>query len=240
MVDARRRITQLLSQGTEARSAFRSLDEESLYKRLIAKGARYDAAIEKMMSFSRRKPSLLTQTMLNEVEKIWSIQGAQTEICSGFGVTLTLNDFMTLLDQNWVNDEIINFYGQLLLQNAQNEGRKLHIFSSFFYTKLSSQGYKSVSRWTRKFDLFELDKVIFPVHLGNHWCVGALDMKIRRLEYYDSLHGSSMEFFPQLRKYLQAEYLEKHGKSINLDDWNDFYPKVCIIPQVFKLALLDI
>ena len=38
-------------------------------------------------------------------------------------------------------------------------------------------------------NLFEKDKVIIPVHLGNHWCMAIINFKDKRLEYYDSLGG---------------------------------------------------
>jgi sentrin-specific protease 1 len=58
----------------------------------------------------------------------------------------------------WLNDEVINFYGALLLQRANtnlaNDGTpkvKLHVFSSYFYTKVASpQGHSAVKRWTKK------------------------------------------------------------------------------------------
>lgn len=49
----------------------------------------------------------------------------------------------------------------------QIEGIQCHCFNSFFYKKLSESGYSSVSRWTKKVDLFSKDVVIVPVNLHN-------------------------------------------------------------------------
>jgi sentrin-specific protease 1 len=84
---------------------------------------------------------------------------------------------------------------------------KIHIFSTFFYTTLKDKGYIGVRRWTRKvmtrflftqFDIFSKDLVVFPVHLGVHWVCGVINFKLKRLEYYDSLHGKNKEFFQVL------------------------------------------
>lgn len=68
---------------------------------------------------------------------------------------------------------------------------KIHIFNTFFYENLNNKGYSSVRRWTKKFDIFALDVVIIPVHLGMHWVCSAINFKQKRVEYYDSLHGSN-------------------------------------------------
>ena len=47
------------------------------------------------------------------------------------------------------------------------EGIQCHCFNSFFYKKLSENGYASVSRWTKKVDLFSKSIVIVPVNLHN-------------------------------------------------------------------------
>ena len=36
-------------------------------------------------------------------------------------------------------------------------------------------------------DIFEMDKVIFPVHLGNHWCTAVINLRDKKFEYYDSM-----------------------------------------------------
>lgn len=69
--------------------------------------------------------------------------------------------------------QVINFYIALLQEqdtHREDPGhRKSHFFNSFFYAKLSEGGYNyvNVRRWTRKFDIFNLDKVFVPVNLAN-------------------------------------------------------------------------
>ena len=76
----------------------------------------------------------------------------------------------------WLNDEVINFILELLkARSGSGEGLpNAHFFSTHFYTKLASDGYAAVRRWTgvpskgTMVDLFSMDLVVVPIHLGNH------------------------------------------------------------------------
>lgn len=47
--------------------------------------------------------------------------------------------------------QVINFYFNLIGESCKNEnGFKVHVFNSFFYSKLSQSGYAGVRRWTKK------------------------------------------------------------------------------------------
>jgi Ulp1 family protease len=49
---------------------------------------------------------------------------------------------------------------------------QVYPFNTFFYTALTGNGYKKVSRWTKNVNIFEYDLLLFPLHLGgNHWCL---------------------------------------------------------------------
>ena len=60
----------------------------------------------------------------------------------------------------------------MLMERGNEEGRpKVHAFNTFFYPKIMSAGHASVKRWTRKVDVFQMDYLLVPVHLGMHWCL---------------------------------------------------------------------
>lgn len=45
----------------------------------------------------------------------------------------------------------------------------------------------------RQVDIFKKDVVVIPVNLGNaHWTCAAINMRLKRIEYYDSM-GSRRE-----------------------------------------------
>lgn len=41
--------------------------------------------------------------------------------------------------------------------------------------------------------MFNLDKIIIPIHLSMHWCLAVINLKEKRFEYYDSLLGNNDE-----------------------------------------------
>ncbi|XP_034780658.1 sentrin-specific protease 5-like isoform X2 [Acipenser ruthenus] len=61
--------------------------------------------------------------------------------------TLTLEDLSTLDGQNWLNDQVINMYGELVMDAVPH---KVHFFNSFFHKQLVTRGYEGVKRWTKK------------------------------------------------------------------------------------------
>lgn len=66
---------------------------------------------------------------------------------------VTQKELLLLAPGKWLNDEVINFYGAMLLERAKKEGkRKIHFFNSFFYTKILKDGYEKskIGRWTKK------------------------------------------------------------------------------------------
>lgn len=75
---------------------------------------------------------------------------------------VTDKDLMRLRPNKWLNDEIINFYGQLILTRSE-EGKEnfvknskkpldVHYFSTFFWSKLENEGYEKgrLAKWTKK------------------------------------------------------------------------------------------
>ncbi|XP_024883785.1 sentrin-specific protease 1-like [Temnothorax curvispinosus] len=99
---------------------------------------------------------------------------------------LTQKDLYTLADSNWLNDEVINFYMNLLARGTSSDAYlKVHAMNTFFYPKLLSGGHSSLKRWTRKVDIFAQDLVVVPVHLDVHWCIAIIDFCDKTIVYYD-------------------------------------------------------
>ncbi|XP_035759942.1 uncharacterized protein LOC102799307 [Neolamprologus brichardi] len=72
--------------------------------------------------------------------------------------TLRLEDLGTLEEQNWLNDQIINMYGELIMEATEH---KVHFFNSFFHKQLVAKGYDGVKRWTKKVRTFGFFGVSF-------------------------------------------------------------------------------
>ena len=82
------------------------------------------------------------------------------------------SDLLRLSGLNWLNDEVINAYMELLKQRnvrflEKGEQERMHFFNTFFYARLTSGGYNynSVRRWTMQkrigYSLSECAKVCF-------------------------------------------------------------------------------
>lgn len=72
-------------------------------------------------------------------------------------------DIARLTPNTWLNDEIVNFYGQLIMNRAEAIKRKagtngkkkpleIYYFNTFFWQKISKQSYEDsrLDRWTKK------------------------------------------------------------------------------------------
>uniref|UniRef100_A0A8B9V3Q8 Ubiquitin-like protease family profile domain-containing protein n=2 Tax=Anatinae TaxID=2068716 RepID=A0A8B9V3Q8_9AVES len=159
--------------------------------------------------------------------------GNQDEVLSeAFRLTITRKDIQTLNNLNWLNDEIINFYMNLLMERSKEKGLPtVHAFNTFFFTKLKTAGYQAVKRWTKKVDIFSVDLLLVPIHLGVHWCLAVVDFRKKTITYYDSMGGINSEACRILLQYLKQESLDKKRKEFDTNGWSLLSKKSQEIPQ---------
>ncbi|RDX56113.1 cysteine proteinase [Lentinus brumalis] len=148
-------------------------------------------------------------------------------------------DISRLKPAQWLNDEIINFYGQMILLRAEEskenpgagtgKGRKkplnAHYFSTFFWSKLKGQGYEKarLAKWTKKIDIFSKDIILIPINHGNaHWTAAAINFRKKRIEAYDSMNMNPSPVHKALRQYLNAEHMDKKKKPFDFTGWEDY------------------
>ncbi|THH26655.1 hypothetical protein EUX98_g7530 [Antrodiella citrinella] len=167
-----------------------------------------------------------------EVDKYLRQRGA-TWKCAREQVSDT--DLTRLHPSQWLNDEIINFYGAMIMkratenkENAGKKGKKLlnvHYFSSFFWSKLKTVGYEKgrLAKWTKAFDIFEKDVVLIPVNHNNaHWTAAAINFAKKRIESYDSMGMDRSSVYKLLREYVSAEFRNKKKKEFDWTGWTDY------------------
>ncbi|KAI0085606.1 hypothetical protein BDY19DRAFT_964756 [Irpex rosettiformis] len=148
-------------------------------------------------------------------------------------------DIQRLRPGQWLNDEIINFYGQMLLlrsEEATSKGNKenksekeklldVHYFSTFFWSKLTGDGYEKgrLAKWTKKIDIFKKDIVLIPINHGNaHWTGAAINFRRKRIESYDSMGMPRQYVYRALRGYLDAEHKNKKKTPFDFTGWEDY------------------
>lgn len=151
----------------------------------------------------------------------------ETILVTKFNYEIRAKDIVTLQGLNWLNDEVINFYFQLIMQRSQQVDNlpKVYAFSTFFYDKLraSENSYATLKRWTRRVDIFSFDFILIPLHLGMHWALASINCTAKRICYYDSLTNTSLinekghVHQVALLKYLELEHMEKKGSTLPAD-----------------------
>ncbi|CAL2050736.1 unnamed protein product [Caenorhabditis brenneri] len=159
------------------------------------------------------------------IDKAWNTSLSLNEkFVEGFNIDIERKDLLKLKRPNWLNDNIINYYLQLVCdRSVQNPAYpKTYAFNTFFYKDIITKGYSSVKRWTRKVDIFLFEMILVPVHLGSHWCLAVIDMVERKIEFYDSLYDGNMAVLPALKKYIDEESVEKKKVHFDFADW-EFY-----------------
>lgn len=149
----------------------------------------------------------LTEQQLKQVYQIWKSDPRKLVI-EKFNIDLKVEDLLTLRDGNWLNDIVIDFYINLLM-DASND--KVFGWTTHFYTTLERRGYQGVAKWAkkRKLNLFKKEKVIVPVNISQtHWALAVIDNVAKTITYYDSLDSSGMgnsQAVSNLQMYMDGE-----------------------------------
>ena len=202
--------------------------EEEIEREIEEKVKQLDLA-----SKTTEKVSLmpLTQDQLELVNSAFIPQPVDEVLSEAFNISIKRRDVGTLRGLEWLNDEIINFYFSLIADRSkkQSDLPKVHVMSSFFYPSLVTNGYSRVKRWTKKVDIFSMDLVLLPVHLGIHWCLAVIDFRKCCISYYDSMKGVNEQCLQALASYVPQESQDKLKKPFSMDGWR--YETVQDIPE---------
>lgn len=188
------------------------------YQKILAERKK----MRQLVELSKMKESApvrgLSREQILEVEQVWE-EPPSGVLMKKYGVNIEARDIATLADRHWLNDNIIDFYMQLIRDDIV--GRKLctmHVFSTFFYTNLKSKGYDGVRRWAKraKIDVSELDYIFVPMNLnGTHWALSVVDNIRERFIYVDSLFSDGTDALEMLVDYMKAETRRVHGDGMN-------------------------
>ncbi|MEJ1283331.1 sentrin-specific protease 2 isoform X1 [Cricetulus griseus] len=174
----------------------------------------------------------LTEDMEKEISNALGHGPPDEILSSAFKLRITRGDIQTLKNYQWLNDEVINFYMNLLVERSKKQGYPaLHAFSTFFYPKLKSGGYQAVKRWTKGVNLFEQELVLVPIHRKVHWSLVVMDLRKKCLKYLDSMGQKGHRICEILLQYLQDESKTKRNIDLNLLEWTHYSMKPHEIPQ---------
>jgi sentrin-specific protease 1 len=150
----------------------------------------------------------LTRDQTDEVESVWENQ-PNGKLINKYRIDITSRDLFTLSDRHWLNDNVIDFYLQLVKDDVNAMGHsKVHVFSTYFYTTLSQQGYQGVRKWAKraKINVAEMDYIFVPVNLNQaHWALAVIDNIEGKFMYVDSLFGDGTTILARLVDYMERE-----------------------------------
>ncbi|KAL4660623.1 sentrin-specific protease 3-like [Arapaima gigas] len=183
-----------------------------------------DDVVEKLQdifseSFSQPHRKMVVQHLIQSYQRL-----SGTAVVRGFRVNykrhvLTMDDLSTLYGQNWLNDQVMNMYGDLVMDTVPE---KVHFFNSFFYDKLRTKGYEGVKRWTKNVDIFRKEFLLMPIHLEVHWSLVCVDVPHRVITYFDSQRTLNRRCPKHIAKYLQAEAIKKEQRDF-LAGWKGIF-----------------
>jgi len=173
----------------------------------------------------------ITQDMEEVIHRAYRARDSE-KLVHEYKIEICGKDIDTLKRLNWLNDEVINFYLQMIVSRGAREDNKypkVYAYNTFFYSTYKDNGYSRVRRWTKKEDIFSYDILLIPVHLGMHWCLATIDVKNKSINYYDSMNGNNQTCLDLLQRYLQEEHQDKKKAPMDLSGWKQEIKKD--IPQ---------
>ncbi|XP_064597356.1 sentrin-specific protease 1-like [Liolophura sinensis] len=234
-------LREKFSQAARARERKIALERQKideLEEKRLEKEKQRQARIEQRLHEARRERAVIEEDEYNEgstqadefpeltsdmEEEIdWALvpNPGEEVLTEHFKIQIKRRDMNTLAGLNWLNDEIINFYMNLLMERGgKDDFSKVYAFNTFFYPKMLSSGYSSIRRWTRRTDIFENDYLLIPIHLGMHWCLATVDFTKKEINYYDSMGGRNPQCLNTIRQYLCDESLDKRKTEFDLTGW---------------------
>jgi sentrin-specific protease 1 len=183
---------------------------------------------------------IVTPQEIRRVQLLRTISKDQPEyevICTHHNIDYARRHLERLKDGTWLTDESINAMMSNLNQydvsmcQKYKQRRSSHCFSSFFMDRLLNvepkfkqivgYTYVNVTRWTKKFNIFDKSKVFFPVNIEDtHWVLMIAYMQESRIVYLDSFGGAGENAYTRaLKTYIVEEAFTKYDKNIDISKW---------------------
>jgi len=188
-----------------------------------------EASAERILTLTRARLDPISAAEDAAISAV--IRGPDTDevLRMKFSIDMTRHKMKCLERSVWLNDEIINFYMEMLkerdtkLCELDPNRKPSWFFSSFLIAKLLEDGdysYARVKRWAKRFDAFAQDKIFFPINIANnHWVLVVAYIQKKQVRFYDSFHSTGKKYVDAVFKWLQDEHLAKKGVPMDLTGW---------------------
>ena len=166
---------------------------------------------------------------LNEFIKQTEMMDSTDTCLSYKNESISAKGFLSLSDQTWITDDVVNFYCKLLTDRdtklVQSQlHKKPNIFlSSFFYSLLERN--MKVKHFVEKkeknlnINIFQADKVYIPININNiHWLMVVIMMKAQVIEAYDSKHklfiNERHEALQKILNFVGSTYEDTYNSTL--------------------------
>ena len=172
----------------------------------------------KLIGYIDPKKTPLTVEELKRVDEILKRKDRLSLVENkAANIILSYKHANCLKDSEWLNDEVINLYFQLLKERSLRSVKKVWFISIFFVTKLLHEpNFKHETKWDKYVKFDEMDMVFFPCHIGgNHWCLLVVNFAKKRFEWYDSMGGDK---YGEILSALKI-HLAKKTPDYSYTDW---------------------
>ncbi|CAI2357794.1 unnamed protein product [Caenorhabditis sp. 36 PRJEB53466] len=141
------------------------------------------------------------------------------------GVIVAADDFKSLDCGNFVTDNVIDSYLELIKKRSQADSYptvsylSASIFVDFMTEDRRIQA-KIITEWIPQ-DAFDGDLVFIPVHHrpDSHWSLLVVDKKAKRVDHYDSFFAKSEKILNAARDLLAMKNDMLGSGLLNLNEW---------------------
>ena len=151
------------------------------------------------------------------------VHGEAMDLVPNCALELRLESMYTLRPQEWLDDVIIHAYLELLQKRNTKVAYVNIAVSKALPPATPNFDYALVRDMHPELDMFAKDLILMPIHArSNHWTLLAMDLRRKRIAYYDSLRGDGTIYVASAKALLQAKAGDME-QPIDIDEW-DIYP----------------
>ena len=165
---------------------------------ILVRSSPKDSKVRQMQMQQIISNSNASMKKMGGVEQAGNVKYCQYPPTGSNSVSVTMEDYYCLEDESFLNDVVIDFFFKWLQfsQLGESDRNRTHIFSTFFYKRLTTRPpkqknklhpiednvnmssaekrYERVKRWTKKVNIFEKDFVVVPINEHSHWFVAVI------------------------------------------------------------------
>ena len=127
-------------------------------------------------------------------------------------------DFRTLLDAEYINDEIINGYMRLVKERNEADPNlpAIGASTSFRYLAIQERGLKYALKWCKE-DFQGKELILFPIHNAqiSHWSLVIVEISTKTVHYFNSIkrHRVHHRAPRDIKKYIEMYYADR-GETV--------------------------